>query len=222
MSLQTDPYAEVPAEDYHPYRAISKLAVCSVPLAFLSLLSFIAPFALLFALLGVITGGIGLRQIRRYPLELTGTSMAAMGLLVSAVTFVSAFSYHTIVYLTEVPDGYQRIAFNDLKADGKSDVPPPEALALDGKRVFVKGYVYPDGQQFDIKQFVLVGDLGTCCFGGQPKLTHMVQVTLADPLRTEYSYQQRKLGGILRVDTRPKPVSGLQGVYYQLEADYLR
>ena len=222
MSVQIDPYSGVPAEEYHPYRAVSKLAIASALLAVLSLLAFIAPLALLFALLGVITGSLSLWKIRCYPLELTGKSLAIVGTVVSALTLVGGVSMHTVIYLTEVPDGYHRIAFSALKSDGKRDVPPPAALELDGKRVFIKGYVYPDGQQFDIKQFVLVSDLGTCCFGGQPKLTHMIQVTLANPLRTEYSYKQRKLGGILKVDKRPKPVSGLQGVYYQLEADYLR
>jgi hypothetical protein len=64
--------------------------------------------------------------------------------------------------------------------------------------------------------------MGTCCFGGQPKLTDMIQVTLADPLRIKYSYQRRKLAGVLKVDRRLKPISGLKGVYYQLEADYVK
>ena len=60
-------------------------------------------------------------------------------------------------------------------------------MELNGKKIFMKGYVYPDGQRTNIKRFVLVADLGTCCFGGQPKLTHMVEVTLRDPYRVEYS-----------------------------------
>jgi hypothetical protein len=34
--------------------------------------------------------------------------------------------------------------------------------------------------------------------------------------------RKRKFAGTLRVDPRLKPVSGVNGVYYQLQADYLR
>ena len=98
----------------------------------------------------------------------------------------------------------------------------PLAMELNGQQVFVKGYVYPDGQRYNIKRFVLVADLGTCCFGGQPKLTHMIEVTLRDPHRVEYSYHKLGLGGVLHVDTRLKPLTGLGGVYFQLDADYVR
>jgi hypothetical protein len=64
--------------------------------------------------------------------------------------------------------------------------------------------------------------MGTCCFGGQPKLTDMIQVTLQDPLRIRFSLTRRHLGGTFRVDGRFKPISGLRGVYYQLEADYVK
>ncbi len=95
-------------------------------------------------------------------------------------------------------------------------------VELNETRVFIKGYVYPDGQSSNIKQFVLVPDMGTCCFGGQPKLTDMVQVTLKDPHRIRYSYQLRRLAGVFRVSPYKKSIAGLDGVYYQLEADYVR
>jgi hypothetical protein len=133
-------------------------------------------------------------------------------------------AYHATVYATELPPGCQRISFADLQPskNAPQSPVPPEALDLNGKRVFVKGYVYPDGQQYNIKQFVLVPDMGTCCFGGQPKLTDMIQVTLRDPLRVEFARRLRRLAGTLTVDVRLKPVSGLHGVYYQLDADYVR
>jgi len=50
----------------------------------------------------------------------------------------------------------------------------------------------------------------------------MIEVTLKDPLRTEFARRKRRLGGVLQVDTALKPVTGLGGVYYQLAADYLK
>jgi hypothetical protein len=131
---------------------------------------------------------------------------------------------YAVDYATEVPEGYARISFYDLNpADSRAPAfPPPDAVALDGKKVFIKGYVYPDGQSTNIKRFVLIPDLGTCCFGGQPKLTDMVLVTLHDPHRTVYNQRKRKLTGTLRVDTSLKPVAGVNGVFYQLEAESIQ
>ena len=68
----------------------------------------------------------------------------------------------------------------------------------------------------------MVPDMKTCCFGGQPALTDMIEVTLRDPLRVDFSYTRRQLGGILKVTPYKKAVSGLDGVYYQLDADYVK
>jgi hypothetical protein len=50
----------------------------------------------------------------------------------------------------------------------------------------------------------------------------MVLVTLHDPHRTVYNQRKRKLTGTLRVDTSLKPVAGVNGVFYQLEAESIQ
>ena len=65
----------------------------------------------------------------------------------------------------------------------------------------IQTYVYPDGQLDNIKQFVLVPDMGTCCFGGQPKLTDMVQVRLEGGLTTRYNRYKKKLAGVFKKRT---------------------
>ena len=169
-------------------------------------------------------GVIGYRSIARYPQELVGKPLAVLGAVGCAVMLIVGVTKHSYDYATEVPEGYQRISFADLQPDEEHpELPvPPSALELDGKRVFVKGYFYPDGQEYNIERFVLVPDMGTCCFGGQPKLTDMIEVSLVDPLRGEYTRRKRGLAGVLKVDPRLKPVSGLNGVYYQLTADHLK
>ena len=84
----------------------------------------------------------------------------------------------------------------------------------------MKGYVYPDGQTDNIKQFVLVPDMGTCCFGGQPKLTDMIQITLQDPLRTKYSYTRRSFAGTFHLMARATDKVG--NVIYHLDADHAK
>ncbi|MCH5375242.1 MAG: DUF4190 domain-containing protein [Planctomycetes bacterium] len=211
-------------DDYVPYRPLSRAAVASLIIAILSFSALAASLLVVLPLIGLVLGIIGFRTVRRYPDEFTGRGMAIAGIIVNSVLLLGGTALHAAIYATEVPDGCVRISFADLQPNRqRPDLPvSPEAVELDGKRVFIKGYVYPDGQQYNIKRFVLVPDMGTCCFGGQPKLTDMIEVTLRDPYRVVFERRKRKLAGVLRVDTSLKPVSGLGGVYYQLDADYVR
>ena len=96
---------------------------------------------------------------------------------------------------------------------------------LDGKRIFIKGYVHPSVASMGrIKKFILVPDMGTCCFGGQPKrLTDMIEVTLIHSKGIRYSTRKRKLGGIFHIHYNLHQVTGgLQGGFYELTADYVK
>ena len=100
---------------------------------------------------------------------------------------------------------------------------PPSALELEGKKIFIKGYVYPGRQKDGIRQFLLVRDQGDCCFGGNPKLTDRIQVTLEDPLVLSYAPRLHHLGGTFHVEPQDKAIDGaVGGVFYHLKADYLK
>jgi hypothetical protein len=75
---------------------------------------------------------------------------------------------------------------------------------------------------YEAKKFVIVPDLGTCCFGGQPPLTHMIEVTLTGDQYAHKDFRKKRLAGTFSVNPYLKPVDGLQGVYYQLRADILK
>ncbi|MDA1051299.1 MAG: DUF3299 domain-containing protein [Planctomycetota bacterium] len=224
MSSESATIDSTTEEGFEPYRAISKSAVVSFVLGLLSILGLYSAPLLVLALVAAILGVTGYRSVVRYPNELTGKTLGIVGALLGICLFVGGSIKHSYVYATEVPEGHIRISFADLQPDKNNPgMPvPPQALELDGKKIFVKGYLYPGVQQHNIKRFVLIPDLGTCCFGGQPKLTDMIEVTLEEPLQTSHSYKKRKLAGELKVDVTLKPVSGVNGVYYQLKANHLR
>jgi len=224
MTTSTYETEEAYNEGYQPYRAVSKAAVVSLVLALASIPSlFVLPLLFLPGI-AILFGLVGLTNIKRYPMELTGRIPGRIGLALGALLLLGGGALHAHEYATEVPEGYVRISFGDLQPTNDAPGLPfsPKALELNGKKVFVKGYVYPDGQQYDITHFVMVRDLGTCCFGGQPKLTHMIEVRLQHPLSVDYAMRKRKLGGILRVSTRLKRIGNLDGGFFQLDADYLR
>ena len=209
---------------YDEYRVLSVLAVASVLIAIISLPALFFVKLCFLPVTGLVLGFKAIREISARPGELTGLGLARAGLFLSAAIFLGSIAIATTIYLTEVPEGYERISFIDMQPDdAHPELPvPPYAIERNGQKVFVKGYVYPDDTKSELHRFVLVPDMGTCCFGGQPALTDMIEVTLKDPLRLKYSLKRRRLGGILKVDTRKKPVSGLGGVYYQLDADYVK
>lgn len=227
VTVDDDFRDEMEAEDeaYDVYRSMSKTAVASLALGFLSLASLMFPALLVLAAAGIIFGLLAWRGFRRYPDELTGKGCAAVGLVSCTLILIGGSIMHTYVYMTEVPDGYARITFSDLqpKADAPSGT-PTLPIDLDGKRIFVKGYVHPGvGSTGHVKKFVLVPDMGTCCFGGQPKLTDMIEVTLHTEQGVQYSQRKRRLGGILHVTNHTRPVAGgLNGGLYELDADYVK
>jgi len=206
------------------YMAVSRAAVAGLILGLLAVMSIWFVPLILLPVVGLVCGIIGLKSIRSLPNELTGAPIALGAIVLNGFFLLLAPSLHAYTYLTEVPDGYVRASFTDLKSDGYSeDYPPPSALELDGKNVFLKGYIHPTSIVSGAAQkFILVPDLGTCCFGGQPKLTHMVEITLTGDTFARYAMRQVKVAGTLHVDTQLKPIAELQGVYYQMNADVYR
>ncbi len=233
IQLQNDEYEddeypgdEMPVDSdeglYEPYKSLSKAASLSVIMAFLSLVGLLFPIFLSAAAFAILLGVLGLRNLRRYPNELTGRPVALAGVVLGTMLLAGGTIMHTYLYMTEVPEGYERISFERLQPSEShpSDLP----MELDGKRVFVKGYVHPGVSDMgEIKRFILVPDMGTCCFGGQPKLTDMIEVTITGPRGVRYAPTKRKLGGIFHIHNRIKQVvGGLEGGNYELEADYVR
>lgn len=206
------------------YQSVSRAAVASAILGVLGFAAFPVLPLLLLPIVGAVFAWLAFRAFQRFPDEILGRPIAVVGALLCSTILISAPIYHTYVYMTEVPDGYERVDFGLLQsATGRADVPTDFALAMDNKKVFIKGYIHPTSMDTLIsKRFVLVPDLGTCCFGGQPPLTHMIEVSLSGEQYAQKSYRKQRLAGTLRVNHQLKPIDGLEGVYYQLRADILK
>jgi hypothetical protein len=208
-----------------PYRALSRSAVISLVLAFISLLGYLFGPMLVVALAGLVMGLIALHSIRRYPQEYTGKNLAIAGAVLSGTIFVTGAGFHTYVYLTEVPEGYLRISFSELQPDliNEPDRPiPSRALELNGKKVFVKGYTHKFMQSLGkVDHFILVPDLGECCFGDKgTKPTHMIEVKVTDPrYRVQYALRRLKSMGTFYASEIPTNEFGLGTIYYHMEAD---
>lgn len=227
QSVPSDVAKEGVDADYAMYRSLSGKAVVGLIFGLFGLVAILTPWLVFLPVLGFIFSVQAMRAIRQLPAELTGRGLAWTGLAFSAVGVGVGIGLNAYVYATEVPEGFSRISFGELQPsqNPKENHPllgiPQAAIELDGDRVFIKGYVYPDGRKDGIRHFILVPDMGTCCFGGDPKLTDMIEVRLQDDLTIEYSYSRRKLAGTFSVNFQPTAFMDKMAVYH-LEAEWLK
>lgn len=213
------------ADQYQQYRTLSFLAVVSLVFGVISIPCAVAaslnPFLLIFPFIGLLIGFMAVLKLRNRTDEFTGLGLAKAGLMLSTVLLLLGTGYASYVYATEVPAGFTRLRFSELQPVVTFPRPwSPKAEEMIGKNVFVQGYLYPGKQRKGIKQFILVPDLGTCCFGGQPKVTDMIQITLDDPKRVDYSMSRRNLAGEFKLGEVQAEKVG--NVIYHLSASYVK
>ena len=206
-----------PADEF-AYRPVPPLAPISLFLGICAISGFLGIPCLAIGVVGMIMGTIALWQIRRSAGEMGGKVVARLGVGLSAMLLLAGSGYHAYGYVTELPEGYLRVNFNELSkyqptyADGKVCF-APEVAELDGKPIYIKGYMYPTRQRFGISEFVLVKDTGQCCFGGQPKLTYMIVVKFDNGMTVNHLEQQLVgIGGVFRA-TVPIQSGELSAIY---------
>ena len=205
------------------YKNISKSAVFSIALGILSTSGFLFAAGVTFSLVGMGFASIALVAIRKYPNELTGVRVAIFGLAFCAVSFLAASGMHTYIYLTEVPPDHTRLTFGEIKSPKYRQYTPTErAIEMDGKKVFIKGYTFPGKQKKNLAQFLLVGDFGQCCFGGNPEPTHLVKVSIKNGRKIDYSQRLRKLSGTFRVLSGVNTDNEGKGYLYEIAVDEIK
>jgi hypothetical protein len=232
-TLEIDSVAGV--DDTLQYRALDTGAILGLVLGILSLFTFVAAInslqgCLLVAPIPVLGMMISLRslaKIRREPDLYTGRLIAMLGLVMSLFFLILGVGYGGYVYATEVPEGYTRISFNTMKPDELQErggvKVPPEVAALDGKKVFVKGYIRPDSVTVSkgIDRFLLVRDNNQCCFGDLSTIKYydQIDVDMVGSRRVDYDQGVFRIGGVLRVEPQNLAL-GPQKPVFSLKADY--
>ena len=121
--------------------------------------------------------------------------------------------------------GYIEATFNDVKFDmTKTELfdramLTPRINALLGKKIRIRGYMYPTLRKKGLKQFVLVRDNMECCFGPGAALFDCVLVTMAPDQTAEYSIRPIAVEGTLRLEELPGGPDGRPLAIYQMIGD---
>ena len=223
--MTTDLAEHPQLEHYEQYRSLSTSAVASLIVGLLSSAAILDWSLLAIPLVGIALSTYALLKVRSHRDELSGEALARTGLVLSLLFAVLGPARLTYEFVTEVPDGYDRITYAELQPD--ESVPgqqvPPAAMQLEGKRVFIKGFIYPGRDKDGIEQFLLVRDQGDCCFGGNPKLTDRIHVKLLPPLKLRFQSRLHKVAGTFHVSPSDTAIDGAKGgVFYHMEADYVQ
>lgn len=121
--------------------------------------------------------------------------------------------------------GYIETTFNDVKFEMTKtelfdrSMLTPRVNALLGKKIRIRGYMYPTLRKKGLKQFVLVRDNMECCFGPGAALFDCVLVTMAPDQTAEYSIRPIAVEGTLRLEELPGGPGGRPLAIYQMVGD---
>jgi len=89
-----------------------------------------------------------------------------------------------------------RVSFDDIdllkvlnmepvQADAP-DLMPGWLKGLEGRRIRIRGFMYPTFQDTDIKVFILARDNQICCFGRSPKVYDLIKISMQEGRTTDY------------------------------------
>lgn len=178
-------WGEASDGDDFDYIPVSPWAPISLCLGLLGLTGFIGVFGLYVAFFGIFIGIAAISRIRASAGSVKGTGIAAVGLILSVLSFSLGSAKMAHAYSTEVPDGFQRVNFPREIAEKQFVTVNgfrklhPDVASLMGKKVYLKGFMWATQDTEGLTRFILLKDNGECCFGGKPKSHDYIFVTLA-------------------------------------------
>ncbi|MDR1958299.1 MAG: hypothetical protein LBQ54_04545 [Planctomycetaceae bacterium] len=213
----TDDQQPMETDDYRAIESRSILALIFGIFSFFTIFSWWFAFI---PLASLIVGWLALQKIFTTQKEITGFKLAVTGMTLAIVLGIVGMSWNYWSYHNLTPAGYQLVEFSDLAADPKTGKIPDEILALNGKYVFVPGFMSsltPD--MTGITEFPLVRTLQRSKFGSAtPNPTEMVMVKMVNGQKLNYCVDEVKVGGILHVQKD----YDYNNLPYQLDATIFR
>ena len=210
-------YDEVRPQEEDQYRAIGSLSITSFVFGLLSFTSLIFGALLVVPLLGLIFGVLSARKIIAMPTIMGGLKLTVVGIALSFVFGCVGIWWQYYSYYNITPAGYAELDFYKIAA-GDSGAIPDEIMALNDKKVFIKGYIFPEKQQDNIEKFALVRTLQSSSFAGTPDPTDMILVEIKTGQKLNYRAKPVRIGGTLKIRRN----FSYEKLPYTIEADIVR
>lgn len=201
------------------YKPIPLLAPLALGMGILSIFAIWAEIGVVICLLGMIIGFIARRIIRKADGAYSGILIANLGLLLSTVFLISGITTHVHAYMTELPEGHQRVHFSAeisqkqfVEKNGQREI-HPDVKPFIGQKIFIKGYMWNTRVQTGLSEFFLLKDNGKCCFGGKAKPYDVIHIKLQDGVTVNKSDGLVAVAGILECHPPGKATGKLDIVY---------
>ena len=96
---------------------------------------------------------------------------------------------------------------------------PKRVKELSGKKVLMTGFMLPIDEVQNIKEFLLVQSLWSCCYGQPPDIHGIVRVVMPKGKTTDYFFDPLKITGTFKVEATI--LDGYCVDIYQLHVDSL-
>lgn len=104
------------------------------------------------------------------------------------------------------PQAIVETSFDDIKFEMEKtekferSMLTPKVEELFGRRIRIRGYIYPTMKKSGLKEFVLVRDNLECCFGPGAALFDCIWVHMNEGQTAEYSIRPVAVEGTFRLD----------------------
>ncbi|MEQ1631375.1 MAG: DUF3299 domain-containing protein [Planctomycetota bacterium] len=112
------------------------------------------------------------------------------------------------------------VTFDELTAwpyeDGLKGM-PKRVKDLNGKKVLMSGFMLPIDEVQNIKEFLLVQSLWSCCYGQPPDINGIVRVVMPKGKTTDYFFDPLKIIGTFKVEATS--IDGYCVDIYQIEVE---
>ena len=102
--------------------------------------------------------------------------------------------------------------------DGLAGV-PDEVAALSGESVLILGFMLPIDEVEQMREFLLVESLWSCCYGTQPNINGIVRCRMPADKPVDYQFEPIKLVGRFTVEATIE--DGYCVDVYQLDVQFL-
>tara|TARA_B100000029_G_scaffold367590_1_gene361064 strand:- start:1058 stop:1801 length:744 start_codon:yes stop_codon:yes gene_type:complete len=172
-----------------------------------------------------VLGLLTLGKIRKTDGAFSGGKTATTGVILGGLAALLNVAVAALLVTTEVPDGFEDVNFTadiSQKGFGELNALHPDVKALDGKKIYLRGFMYRGKQTTGLNSFVIVKDNQQCCFGRQPNQSDMVEVFLPPGETFNLELGLTGVAGVFRT-TNLRSESKLQHrPIYRIDAEFCK
>ena len=212
---------DIQQEQTTDYRSLTAESVGSLILGVLSALTFLHWSLAIFPIMGIVLGVTALRKILNATEELSGFEISTAGVALCVLFWIAGYGWLYYSYSYSIPPGYEAITFDELKGDPKTGKLPDKIIqfAIDEKKVFLTGHMYPGRKMTGIESFMLVPTLDHCKFCTPTRNpTEMIDIQMVDGLTASFRTRAVRVGGTFSIN--PDYIVG--ELPYRIDADVFR